>query len=343
MTTLTDRYVAAMLSRLPQPRRADLERELRASIADAVDGRISAGEDAGAAEYAVLHDLGDPARLAAAYADRPQYLIGPAYFLDYKRVLTSLSVVVLPIVACAVALAQVFGDTGPGELIGTTAGATVTTAVHLFFWVTLAFAAIERGAVQNPLSGKEWTPDALPPDPPGRRRRLGDLIGLTVAAAFCIAVLLISPYVSPVRAADGRPIGLFDPWLWDTGAVYAFVALVLIGLGTRYLRFYLPWNLPRALAILVADLAGAVALFAAGASHHLINPAFGPAMGWDQTAIDWGHRGMMITGAIVVVTSVADAFADYRGRGLVTAGSLRLNGLGRDGGRRPNGLGGNGS
>lgn len=343
MTTMTDRYVTAVLSRLPKPRRADLERELRASIADAVDGRVSAGEAAGDAEYAVLRDLGDPARLAEAYADRPQFLIGPAHFLDYKRVLTSLGAIVLPVVAVAVALAQVFGDAQPGEIIGTTLGATITTAVHLCFWATLGFAAIERGALRHPLPGREWTPDALGQDPPGRRVRLGDLIGLTVVAAFCIAVLLISPYLSPVRDAGGRPIGLFDPWLWDTGAVYAFVALVLIGLGTRYLRYYLPWNLPRALAILVADLAGAVALFAAGASHHVINSAFGPAAGWDQAALDWGHRGLMITGVIVVITSVADAFADYRGRELVPAGSLRLNGLGRDRGRRSNGLGGNGN
>jgi hypothetical protein len=54
----------------PRDRRSDIERELRASIADAVDGRIDAGGEPADAEVAVLTELGDPARLAAGYADR---------------------------------------------------------------------------------------------------------------------------------------------------------------------------------------------------------------------------------------------------------------------------------
>jgi len=42
-TTLTDRYVNEALRRLPAERRPDIERELRASIADAVDDRLHAG------------------------------------------------------------------------------------------------------------------------------------------------------------------------------------------------------------------------------------------------------------------------------------------------------------
>ena len=39
-STLTDRYVAATLRTLPEKQRPDIEKELRASIADAVDDRI---------------------------------------------------------------------------------------------------------------------------------------------------------------------------------------------------------------------------------------------------------------------------------------------------------------
>src|SRR5262245_8394752 len=95
--TLTDRYVEATLRRVPAEKRPDIDKELRASIADAVDDRIEAGADRSEAEAAVLTELGDPARLAAGYADRPLYLIGPELFLDYVRFLRVLIITVVPI------------------------------------------------------------------------------------------------------------------------------------------------------------------------------------------------------------------------------------------------------
>ena len=67
MATLTDRYVDATLRGVPQAKRADIERELRASIADAIDARADSGDSSADAEVAVLTELGDPARLAAGY------------------------------------------------------------------------------------------------------------------------------------------------------------------------------------------------------------------------------------------------------------------------------------
>jgi len=67
---LTERYVQAALRGLPPQQRSDIERELRTSIADAVDAKMEAGSDAAVAEREALTELGDPARLAAGYADR---------------------------------------------------------------------------------------------------------------------------------------------------------------------------------------------------------------------------------------------------------------------------------
>src|SRR6478736_5334921 len=75
--TLTDRYVAATLRRVPADQHADLEQELRASVADAVEAKVEAGTDPARAETDVLNDLGHPDRLAADLAGRPLYLIGP--------------------------------------------------------------------------------------------------------------------------------------------------------------------------------------------------------------------------------------------------------------------------
>ena len=45
MTDLTDRYLGAALGGVPSGKRSDVERELRSSIADAIDDRTAAGED----------------------------------------------------------------------------------------------------------------------------------------------------------------------------------------------------------------------------------------------------------------------------------------------------------
>src|SRR5690606_4735895 len=85
--TLTDRYVAATLRSIPANSREDIERELRASIGDAIDAKVEAGSEPEAAEAAVLTDLGDPDRLAAGLTDRPLSLIGPELFLTWWRLL----------------------------------------------------------------------------------------------------------------------------------------------------------------------------------------------------------------------------------------------------------------
>ncbi len=98
MTTLTDRYVWGVLRAVPEAQRPDLEPEIRALIADAMDARVAsvAGEAPTAAERAVLTELGDPEVLAARYTDRSLFLIGPAYFLVWKRLLLTILPIIVP-------------------------------------------------------------------------------------------------------------------------------------------------------------------------------------------------------------------------------------------------------
>ena len=96
-SSLTDRYVAATLRSLPDRQRQDIEAELRALIADAIDDRREAGVDTDSAERQVLTELGAPARLAASYSDRSLHLIGPEFYLDYVRVLTVLLSTLVPL------------------------------------------------------------------------------------------------------------------------------------------------------------------------------------------------------------------------------------------------------
>ena len=66
-TTLADRYVWAVLRDIPAGDRPELEREIRALIADTIEAMSADGTlDADAAERAALTELGDPGALAGA-------------------------------------------------------------------------------------------------------------------------------------------------------------------------------------------------------------------------------------------------------------------------------------
>src|SRR4051794_10723231 len=116
--TLTDRYVAAVLRSVPQPRREEIATELRASIEDMGEGRTDAGADVAAAEREVLTEMGDPAALAARYADRRLQLIGPTYYLAWERLLKLLLSFVPATVGVLVGLVAAVDEDNVGGAIG---------------------------------------------------------------------------------------------------------------------------------------------------------------------------------------------------------------------------------
>jgi hypothetical protein len=283
MSTLTDRYAR---------QRTDIERELRASIADAVDDRIEAGGDAGEAEVAALTHLGDPARLAAGYADRPLQLIGPAVFLDYTRMLSTLLVAVVPVVAAVVAFLGATDEKSWFTVAGDSLGAAVTTAVHIAVWTTLVYALIDRTPGMSP--NRAWTPDALP-QPPSRRARWGELTAETVILVFVTAFLLLRP-------------SFLSPWLYDTGFVWVFIAIGVASLGTSFARYYLTWSPPVAIAAAIVSVTGAAVLAWAAATDHLLNPA----NDWPAGTTTWVTAGLIALAAWSLLQAVIDTFTHAR-------------------------------
>lgn len=312
LSSLTDRYVEATLRRLPAVQRQDIERELRSSIADAVDDRVTAGEDPAAAETAVLTGLGDPAKLAASYANRPLHLIGPGLYTDYLRVMKALLASVVPIVAVVVAIVRVFERADFTGILGGAIGAGITTAVQIAFWVTLLFAIVERtGTRWGPM--KAWTLADLP-TPPSRRARLGELIFECVFTVAFAALILLSSSFSLEKDASGNPIPVLDPWLWDSGVVYIFLALVLAGLGFSVARYYAKWSVPREIAGMLVRLAPSAILIWLAANDHVINPAFIESVGWPDEATKWIAPGLMLGGAIGIVSTIGDTIKHARNR-----------------------------
>jgi hypothetical protein len=151
MSSWTARYLDVALRGTPDGRRSDLERELRSSITDALDERIGAGQDDAAAERSVLEALGDPARLAAEYSGRPNYLIGPELFPLYRAILPRGLAVAMLGGALVLAGLQLFSGGNWVEALIAVPGGVINIAVQVAFWGTVAFVVLEHVTAAGPI------------------------------------------------------------------------------------------------------------------------------------------------------------------------------------------------
>lgn len=165
---LIDIYIQEVAKRLPEKNREDITLELRSTIEDMLPDDYNE-EDV----KSVLEKLGSPVSLANGYLDRPMQLIGPRYFDVY----TTLLKMIIPIAAVIALIAMVaenfIGYSGDQavldvilKLIGKGIGEIVEVGLHVFFWLTLVFAILERtdkdkGTQPLTTSLKKWTPDDL--------------------------------------------------------------------------------------------------------------------------------------------------------------------------------------
>ena len=271
MTTLTDRYVWAVIRSLPEKTRDDIERELRASIDDAMEARVASGEPIRTAERETLLELGDPDRLAAGFAERPTYLIGPAHYFDYVRLLKLLFALVLPLVVALSVVAQIISGTQFGGIIGGAIGTAVQVIVHIGFWVTLVFVLVDRSEnARKPLA--TWTPESLP-ERSSRRIGLPELVATVVLLALFAGALVWQQFSTIFTDASGNPVPVLHPDLWPVWIPYA-AGIIAAELVFAVVLYRTGWT--RVLAIINVPLTLAFTIPAVWLvlADKLINPAF---------------------------------------------------------------------
>lgn len=282
MTSLTDRYLAVVLGGTPRDKRADIERELRSSIADAVDDRVGAGEEPPRAEVAVLEGLGDPAVLSARMSGRPLWIVGPELYLVWRQLMVLLLPVALSVVGVVQAVLAIARDETAGQIILATASGVLMVGVQLTFWVTLVFAAWERAASAGEvrsglgLDTGRWTVERLP-SPVSSRMSVTDIVTELVTSILCIVGLVVLMGIRvtvdgvevPLLAAEARA-------LWVPVLVAVLIAQALLYVLV-YLRGHWTFRLAGTNAVLGIAFAGPLVLLALRGQ--LLDPAFGPAIG----------------------------------------------------------------
>lgn len=291
-STLTDRYVAQVLRGIPADRRLDIERELRSSIADAVEARLRTGADEAAAEKEALAWLGDPALLAARYAERPLHLIGPELYLGYARLLKTLLATAVPLVFTAAAVAGFAAGGTPVPVLPDAAGTALMVALHITFWVTVVFAAAERAPAARRRWRPRWDPSALP-QVPSRRVDLRSLAaGTAVSTGIACVLVLIQLY---------GPVPVFTPALWESGALYLAVVFAATRIVFDLVGYHVGWDVPHAVANAVLGAMFAAATLWVTLSGRLLNDAFLDGLGWRETTVAW------VISALVLLMAIGDS------------------------------------
>lgn len=312
MSTLSDRYVWAVVRNVPEKQRREIEPEVRELIGDSIDAQRATGVAENAAERAALLELGDPSRLAARYIDRPLQLIGPRYYLDWLRLLKLLLWIVVPIVAAVAGFARVLDGGDAGEVIVSVITAGLSVAVQLCFWVTLVFAAIERYGSASTKPLVEWTPDTLPQLPSNKRPALGEMIASIAFLAVFAGWIVWQNFSSFFTDDDGNPIALLNPALWSSWLPFFLGVIALEMAFALWLYLRGRWTVPLAVANLALNAIFTIPAVVLLLSGQLINPEFVAAIpvdGSTQSDIAGAVGPIMLLTLIgVAVWDVIDGF-----------------------------------
>jgi len=314
--TLTDRYVTATVRGLDPDQRAEVERELRATIDDMVDGRLDAGAPSRpAAERDVLLQLGDPVRLAAGYSGRPLHLIGPRFYPQWRRVLVVLLSTLVPLVTVVNLVVRLFVDDVAGDGIGPSVVSALwvgfMVAVNVVFWVTGVFALAERGKVEG--VDVVWDPDQLPDEAAPGGVGLGETVASLAFLAVAALAIIWQQTGSAVRN-DGQGVPVLDPALWSGLLPWLLLVLAAQAVVAVLVHRRGRWSTGLAVAELLLDLAFAVPVLVVLLAGQLFNPAFVDVLvdgGWANAERD---LTLSTAAGVVVVLAWASVEATRRVR-----------------------------
>ena len=299
--SLTDRYVQAVLGGVPSGDRPELEREIRALIADTVDAKAADGTlAADAAERAALTELGDPGALASRYtSSRADYLLGPNVYGVWRVLIGRLLAVLVPLIGVLALTGSLVGGSSIGQAIVAGISGAFQVAVQTLFWFTAVFVIIDRVGgpreraelsaaaaavgVRDP-GDRPWTPDDLPDLPTLGRMGVGDLAAALVANVFLIAGIIWTTTSSPI-VIDGQSYSLLDPALWSFWLPWFIVVAVLEIVFTVAVYRRGRWTYTYAVGNALLGAAFAIPALYLLANHLLFNPAFVAALGAESD--DW--------------------------------------------------------
>jgi hypothetical protein len=257
----TDRYAAEVSRMLPERNRADVVKEIRSLLQDALEAEAPGGQPTEAQVFAVLRQFGPPREMAMRYG-ASQYLIGPLLYPTFITVLRVVVGIVLAVSLFGVLLSLSQSSTPDlGDFIGGVVGSMVQAAA----WVVLVFALVERLNLRElEKLDQAWDPRSLPAA--GNADRVSVVETIFTVIFNTIFIVLLSAILDSL----GRFV--FPGSDWTSPEIFS----------AEFLR-YVPWLI----AMLAADVVLAVVTLIRGRWTPLlrvlaigVNLIFGIALAW---------------------------------------------------------------
>lgn len=228
MKNVIERYVYDVMRRLPEESRSEMEKELTANIEDMLRDNHSEENI-----EKVLLELGEPRLLATKYRTKERYLISPAYFDDYIRVLKIVAIIFVSIslVFGSIDLALNLNVETPWQMIGQVFsklfGDSFNSLLMAFAWVTVIFFIIERAEEKSDF--RKWKLTNLPELPQKTNpkiNRTGAVVGLIIETIFAmIFILLLINYLDVLGIYEGST--MVAP-MFTNEVVEAFIPVLII-------------------------------------------------------------------------------------------------------------------
>lgn len=285
MSNLIERYIYDVIRRLPEKERDEVSRELKANIYDMLSGSEDENEI-----KAVLYELGSPLSLANKYRQNPRYLISPAVYDDYIRVLKwvlPLIGLIFTVIGGIIALFESV-NSGSAELssaVSTFISKGIQTGFsgvfQALFWITFGFVIADRtgysvktnGGIivisenNKDLSKKEWKIEDLPEILPNEKSRIplsDSITGLVMTIAFTVVVILACkgflPFAFMISHGDVQIKHLFSQDFILT-LVPAVLIISLFCVAERIIKIrYRRWNPAVCGAVIIKNFVNVVIL-----------------------------------------------------------------------------------
>lgn len=158
-----DLYIQEVTRRLPEKSRMEIEMELKSTILDMMPDDYTEAD-----VNVALQQLGNPAKLANQYHERPNYLIGPKFYDSYITIL-KMSATIAVIIGLIVGIIDNV-LTRPDDItllesvisfISGSVGNILIALMNVFAWTTLTFAMLDRLVDDASMKQKAWTPEEL--------------------------------------------------------------------------------------------------------------------------------------------------------------------------------------
>ena len=237
------RYAAEVGRYLPASGRADIEREIAATLADRLDDRMKAAGRTAALDdaMAMLKERGHPGKVASSYLTHG-YIVGPSVYPLFLLVCRVALPVLAGVLIGALTLSKgLSGNLADGFLV-TALGILSSAAagvLQAFAVIVIVFAVIERvDSAHRAIDADPWDPRQLPKSIPGAVNKVSDQVASIVFnTVFIVFLVYLERLVEPgirITGSAAIPLGLTDglrgllPFFIFNAAAEIVVAIFLL-------------------------------------------------------------------------------------------------------------------